>query len=315
VTLNGAGATFPQPLYQKWFFNFHKSAGVQVNYQGIGSGGGLRAIQSGTVDFAGSDAPMTDAELRTLPAPVVQIPMVGGAVVVAYNLGGIANLRLSPATLAGIYLGQIKKWNDPKLKADNPTANLPATTVTVVHRSDGSGTSFLYTTYLAAVSPAWKSKVGAGKEVKWPCGVGGKGNPGVTGLVKQTPGAIGYMELAYATENGLPMAAIKNMAGKFISPSVEATTACINGSLSRLKQDVRSPVVNPDEANAYPIVGLTFAIVYKNQKDAGKGKALVNLLRWCLKDGQKSAGALKYAPLPPAVADISLNLVNSIKVP
>jgi phosphate transport system substrate-binding protein len=314
-TLNGAGATFPQPLYKKWFYEFHKATGVRVNYQGIGSGGGIRAIQAGTVDFAGSDAPLTDAELKTVPAPVIQIPATGGAVAVSYNVNGVPSLRLSPATLAGIYLGQISKWNDPKLKAENPNAKLPAQSITVVHRSDGSGTTFLFTTYLAAVSPAWRSEAGAAKEVKWPRGVGGKGNPGVAGVVKQTPGAIGYVELAYAKENALAMAALKNSSGRYITPTVEATTACIQGALSRLTKDVRQPVVNPAGNDAYPIAGLTFILVYKDQKDAAKGKALVNLLQWAMKDGQKMGPPLGYAPLPPAVAEMSLNLVKSIHVP
>jgi phosphate transport system substrate-binding protein len=313
VTLNGAGATFPEPIYQKWFYEFYKGCGVKVNYQGIGSGGGIQAMKSGTVDFGGTDAPLDNNSLKYMPGPMVQIPTCGGAVALAHT-SGVPNLQLSPSTLAGIFLGQIKTWNDAKIKADNPAANLPAKAITVVHRSDGSGTTFLFTTYLSAVSPTWKSKCGAGKEVRWPCGQGGKGNPGVAGLVKQLPGAIGYVELTYALTNQLPTAALKNASGQFVKPSLQSATACIEGSMDKLKADVRTPIVNATGAGVYPITGLTFIMAYTNQKDDAKGGELVHLLKWCMGDGaQDMAAAYQYAPLPAALIQTNLALIAKIK--
>jgi phosphate transport system substrate-binding protein len=313
VTLNGAGATFPEPIYQKWFYEFYKGCGVKVNYQGIGSGGGIQAMKSGTVDFGGTDAPLDNASLKYMPGAMVQVPTCGGAVALAHT-SGIANLQLSSSTLAGIFLGQIKSWNDPKIKADNPNANLPSKAITVVHRSDGSGTTFLFTTYLAAVNPTWKSKVGAGKEVLWPCGQGGKGNPGVAGLVKQLPGAIGYVELTYALTNQLATAALKNASGKFVKPSLQSATACIQGSMDKLKADVRTPIVNAPGADVYPITGLTFIMAYTNQKDDAKGGELVHLLKWCMgADAQNMAAQYQYAPLPSALIQTNLALIAKIQ--
>jgi phosphate transport system substrate-binding protein len=315
VTINGAGATFPQPLYNKWFYDFNAQTKIKVNYQGIGSGGGIKAIKSNTVAFAGSDAPLTDADLKTMPGTVLQIPTVGGAVAVAYNLQGLnKQLRLSPATLSGIFLGQIKNWNDPKLAAENPGANLPNRAITVVRRSDGSGTTHIFTTYMAAISPTWKTQVGAGKDVKWPVGEGGKGNPGVAGLIRNIPGAIGYCELSYATTNKLPVAQLKNRAGRYITPSLASTTACIRGSLRLLQKDIRADIVNPAGAEAYPIAGLTFIFVYAEQKDAATRDALVRLLNWCMTPtAQKSASALQYAPLPAELIAINKGLIAKIK--
>lgn len=313
VKLNGAGATFPEPLYNKWFYDFSRATGIQVNYQGIGSGGGIKAITAGTVDFAGSDAPLSNSDLAAMPAPVLQIPTVGGAVALAVNIPGQSKrLMLSPALISGIFLGQIKRWNDPKVLAENPGAKLPNRSITVVHRSDGSGTTFLFTSYLAAVSPTWKSQVGAGKEVKWPCGEGGKGNPGVAGLVKQIPGAIGYVELVYAAQNRLPVAAVKNRGGRYVVPSPQSAGAAIKGALRQLKADNRASIVNSAGADAYPISGLTFVMVYKQPK--ANGAAIARLLKYCMSAGaQQTAAAWQYAPLPADLIAINNSLIGQIK--
>jgi phosphate transport system substrate-binding protein len=315
ITLQGAGATFPAPLYTKWFYEYNKAnPKVRINYQGIGSGGGIKAITAKTVDFGASDAPLSASERAAMPGPVVQIPTVGGAVAVAYNLSLNKQLRLTPEVLAGIYLGHITRWNDPKIQQVNPGTNLPNKPITVVRRSDGSGTTFIFTQYLSAVSPIWKSQVGCAKEVEWPVGQGGKGNPGVAGLVKQIQGAIGYMEAAYALQNKLPVAMLRNRAGHFVGPTVSATTAAIEGALSRLKKDLGAPVVNASGANAYPIAGLTFVIVYKNQPDRIRGKALVDLLKWMMGPAQKYASVLQYAPLPQALVQHNMSLIGQINV-
>lgn len=315
ITLQGAGATFPAPLYTKWFYEYNKAhPNIRINYQGIGSGGGIKAIAARTVDFGASDAPLSASEKASMPGPVIQLPTVGGAVAVAYNLSLNKQLRLTPEVLAGIYLGQITRWNDPKIQAVNPGVNLPNKAITVVRRSDGSGTTFLFTQYLSAVSPTWKSQVGCAKEVNWPVGQGGKGNPGVAGLVKQIQGAIGYMEVAYALQNKLPVALLKNRAGHFVGPTVPATTAAIQGALPRLRKDLGAPVVNASGANAYPIAGLTFVIVYKNQADPSRGKALVDLLKWMMGPGQKYAAGLHYAPLPQALIQQNLSLIGQIQI-
>lgn len=313
VKLNGAGATFPEPVYNKWFYDFSKATGLQVNYQGIGSGGGIKAITAGTVDFAGSDAPLSDTELAKMPAPVLQIPTLGGAVALAHNLQGVGKrVQLSPSTIAGIFLGQITRWNDAKIVAENPGAKLPNKAITVVHRSDGSGTTFLFTSYLAAISPTWKSQVGAGKEVKWPCGEGGKGNPGVAGLVKQIPGSIGYVELVYAAQNRLPVCAVKNRGGRYIVPSAASATAAIKGALRQLKADNRASTVNSAGADAYPITGLTFVLVYKQPK--ANTASLVRLLKYCMSSSaQATAGAYQYAPLPADLIAVNNNLIGQIK--
>lgn len=315
ITLQGAGATFPAPLYTKWFYEYNKAhPNIRINYQGIGSGGGIKAIAASTVDFGASDAPLSASEKASMPGPVIQLPTVGGAVAVAYNLSLNKQLRLTPEVLAGIYLGQITRWNDPKIQAVNPGVNLPNKAITVVRRSDGSGTTFLFTQYLSAVSPTWKSQVGCAKEVNWPVGQGGKGNPGVAGLVKQIQGAIGYMEVAYALQNKLPVALLKNRAGHFVGPTVPATTAAIQGALPRLQKHLGAPVVNASGANAYPIAGLTFVIVYKNQADPSRGKALVDLLKWMMGPGQKYAAGLHYAPLPQALIQQNLSLIGQIQI-
>ena len=314
VKLQGAGATFPNPLYQKWIHEFSAAnANVQIDYQSIGSGGGIKQLQAQTVDFGASDAPMTDDELKASPAAVVHIPTVLGAVVVTYNLSGISTaLRFSPDVVAGIFLGKITKWNDARIKADNPDANLPAADISSVHRAESSGTTFVFTDYLSKVSAEWKDKVGANKSPKWIGGIGGKGNEGVTGQVKQTPNTIGYVELAYAVQNKLPVALIKNKAGNFVEPTIDAVTAAAAGSIARTPDDLRVSITNADGATAYPISSYTYILAYQDQKDATKGKAVVDFLWWGIHDGQKFAKDLQYAPLPDEIVKRTEAKINSL---
>jgi phosphate transport system substrate-binding protein len=315
VTVNGAGATFPFPLYSKWFYEYSNAhPGVKFNYQSIGSGGGIKQITAGTVDFGATDAPMTDDEMKKLPGPIFHIPTAIGAVSVVYNVDGVKDsLKLTPDALADIFLGKIVRWNDPKIAALNKDAKLPATEIVVAHRSDGSGTTDIFTNYLAAVSPEWKSKVGRGKSVNWPVGLGGKGNEGVAGVVKQTPGAIGYVELAFAQQNRMKDAALRNRDGNFVSPSLAATSAAAAGAAKSMPADFRMSLVDAPGKDAYPICGLTWLLVYKEQKDAVKGKAIVSFLKWALADGQKMNTPLYYAPLPKAVAEKVDRMVRDIR--
>ena len=314
--VTGAGATFPAPLYGKWFDSYHqKNAGVTVNYQAIGSGGGIQQLKAGTVDFGASDAPLSDEERSSMPGPVVHIPTVAGAVVLTYHVPGAPdNLKLTGPVIADIFLGKITKWNDPRIAGVNPGAKLPGTAIAVAHRSDGSGTSYIFTHYLSAVSPEWKQKAGAGKSVNWPVGLGGKGSEGVTGLVKQTPGSIGYVELNYAVQNKLPVAQIQNKAGKFIAPSVESTTAAAAGAVEAMKSDIRTPIVNSPNAKAYPIAGFTYLLVYKDMKDPVKGKAVVDFLKWAMGEGQSMAPSLYYAPLPKGVVSLNQAALKTLTV-
>jgi phosphate transport system substrate-binding protein len=311
--LTGAGATFPYPLYSKWFDTYNKNKGVRINYQSVGSGAGIQQLKNQTVNFGASDAPLNDEDLKKMPAPVVHIPTVAGAVAVIYNLQEVPKLRLDGQTLAGMFLGQIKRWNDPKIAALNPGASLPNRAVTVTHRSDGSGTSYIFTNYLKAVSPEWSSQVGAGKSVEWPVGIGGKGNDGVAAVVKQTAGAIGYAELAYAIENKIAYAALRNKAGQFVEPSVASTIAAAEGASAAMQKDVRTPIVNEPGAKAYPIAGFTYILVYKKQQDAAKGKVLTEFLNWAMTDGQGMAEPLLYAPLPASVAKLNQTTIQSIQ--
>jgi phosphate transport system substrate-binding protein len=284
-----------------------------MDYQSIGSGGGIKQIQAQTVDFGASDAPMTDAEMKGAPAELIHIPTVLGAVVITYNLEGIAKpLRFSPDVVADIFLGKITKWSDPRIKADNADANLPATDITVVHRAESSGTSFVFTDYLAKVSADWKQKVGADKAPQWPVGQGGKGNEGVTGQIKQQPNTIGYVELAYAVQNKLPAALIKNATGNFVEPSIDAVTAAAAASAGATPDDLRVSITNAAGANAYPISSYTYILAYKDQKDAGKGKALVDFLWWGIHDGESFAKDLQYAPLPAEIVKRAETKINSI---
>jgi len=301
INLTGAGATFPYPIYSKWFSEYNKAhPDVKINYQSIGSGGGVKQITEKTVDFGASDAPMSDYEMTLVKAPLVHIPTVLGAVVLAYNLPEIGeDLKLTGENVADIFLGNITKWNDPKIAAVNPGKNLPDTVIVVAHRSDGSGTSYVFTDYLSKVSHTWKGKVGTGKSVNWPAGLGGKGNEGVTGLIKQTPGSIGYIELGYALQNKIPFASVKNKSGDFIKPSIESVSAAAAGV--KLPEDYRVSITDADGKDAYPISAFTYLLVYKKQADAVKGKALVDFLKWAMHEGQKAAPALYYSPLPEAV--------------
>jgi phosphate transport system substrate-binding protein len=314
VNLQGAGATFPYPLYLKWLNEYTKlNPKIRIDYQSIGSGGGIKQIQAQTVDFGASDAPMTDAEMKGAPGELVHIPTVLGAVVLTYNLEGISKpLRFSPDVIADIFLGKITKWNDARIKADNPDANLPAADIAVVHRAESSGTSFVFTDYLAKVSPEWKAKVGADKSPKWPVGQGGKGNEGVTGQIKNQPNTIGYVELAYAVQNKMPVAWVKNASGKFVEPTIEAVTAAAAASAANTPDDLRVSITNAAGADVYPISSYTYILAYKDQKDAAKGKALVDFLWWGIHDGEKFAKELQYAPLPDEIVKRAEAKINSI---
>jgi len=304
VSLVGAGSTFVYPVMTRWTADFQaKNSNVQINYQSIGSGGGVQAVKQGTVDFGASDAPLSDEKMVGM-APIVQIPESAGPVAVIYNLPTLkAPLKLSADVLAGIFLGNIKTWQDPKIKADNPGVDLPKEDVLVVHRAEGSGTSNIFTTYLTAVSDEWKTKVGKGSQVSWPTGNGGKGSEGVTGQVRQSPGAIGYVDLTYALQNNLPVASIKNQAGTYVAPTAAAASAAIAAFAPALAKDVRTPIVNPPATatDAYPISGLTFFIIPKDGTDMAKRAALKKFIRYVVSDGQATASELNYAPLPDAI--------------
>jgi phosphate transport system substrate-binding protein len=312
-TLTGAGATFPAPLYQKWNAEVNTKYGVQVNYQAIGSGGGIAQITAKTVDFGASDAPMKDEELAKITGnSILHIPMAFGAVVVTYNLPGItAPLKLDSDAIAGLFLGTIKKWNDPALAALNPGVTLPATAVSVVHRSDGSGTTNTFTSFLDKVNANWHAKVGKGKEVEWPVGIGGSGNAGVSAAVKLTPGTVGYVELAFANKNSLPAADVKNSSGSFVTPSLASTTAAAAGAV--VPDDLRFSVVNAPGADAYPICSATWLLVYKDQTDKTKGQTLVDYLWWATHDGQADAEALLYAKLPASLVTKAEEKIKSIE--
>lgn len=315
VTITGAGATFPYPLYSRWIGDYQsQNPNIRINYQSIGSGGGIQQLKNGTVDFGASDAPLSDEEMKAMPAPVMHIPTVAGAVAVVYNLPGITQrLKLTGDVLADIYLGQVKSWNDPKITALNSGVSLPNVPISVSHRADGSGTTYIFTNYLKDVSPMWASKVGAGKSVSWPVGIGGKGNEGVAGIVKQRPGSIGYVELAYADQIKLAYASIRNAAGEFIDPSVQSTTAAAAGTAGEMAKDVRVSIANSPGKGAYPIAGFTYILLYQTQEDATKGKALVDFLDWAIHSGQSAASSLMYAPLPAEVVRINENALKTIK--
>jgi phosphate transport system substrate-binding protein len=313
IMINGAGATFPYPIYSKWFDEYAKvDPSVRFNYQSIGSGGGQKQILAQTVDFGASDGPMSDENLGKAPGKILHIPTVAGAVVLTYNLSENPALKLDAVTIAGIFLGQVKKWNDPKLTALNPGTKLPDQEIVVVHRSDGSGTTFIFTDYLSKVSSEWKEKVGNNTSVNWPAGIGGKGNEGVSGQVKQTPGAIGYVELIYATQNKMPFGEVKNSAGQFVKPTIDSVTAAI--ATANIPDDFRFSMTNAPGKDAYPICGATWLLVYEQQKDAAKGKKLVEFLKWATKDGEKMAKDLQYAPLPDTLQQRVLKRIDEIKM-
>jgi len=308
--INGAGATFPYPIYSKWFDEYAKvDPEVRFNYQSIGSGGGIKQISSRTVDFGASDGPMTDEQLKQAPSELLHIPTVLGAVVATYNLPGNPKLSFTPDVLADIFLGKITKWNDARIAAVNRGVQLPDQPILVVHRSDGSGTTYIWVDYLSKVSPEWQQKVGKGTSVNWPVGLGGKGNEGVAGQVKNTPGALGYVELAYAVKNKMPVAAVKNAAGKFVEPTIASTTAAAAGAAKSMPADFRVSLTNAPGEEAYPIASFTWLLVYKDQPNELKGRALAKFLWWMSHEGQKYADDLLYAPLPqPVVKQIEAKI-------
>ncbi len=318
VQLNGAGATFPAVIYSKWFDEFKNNTGVQINYQAIGSGGGIKQVTEGTVDFGASDGPMSDAQLNEAKAKqgtnILHIPTVLGAVVVSYNLpGGQKGLNLDGETLADIFLGKITKWDDARIKKLNPKLSLPSRAILVAHRSDGSGTSFIFTDYLSKVSKEWESKVGKGTSVNWPVGLGGKGNDGVAGLIKQTTGTIGYVELAYAVQNGIMYANMKNKAGEFVEPSFKSVTLAAEG-VKNMPEDLRVSITDADGKGSYPISGFTWLLVYSNFKNEAKAGAFVKFLKWAMTKGQGYATGLYYAPLPKTVVKMCEKKIASITV-
>jgi phosphate transport system substrate-binding protein len=317
IALNGAGSTFVYPVMGRWIRDFQQThTNVRINYQSIGSGGGIQQVRSGTIDFGASDAPLSDEDMGKM-APVIQIPESAGPICVTYNLDGLQKpLQLSSDALAGIFLGKITSWQDPLLKNDNPGQNLPNTKITVIHRAEGSGTTAAFTTYLSAVSPEWAQQVSKGTSVKWPTGLGAKGSEGVTGQVKQSPGTISYVELTYATQNKLPVAAIKNQAGNYVLPSTAGTTAAIDAFKNQLAKDPRTPIANPpaSAADAYPISTLTFLIIPKDGKDAQRRAALKQFIAYVVTDGQQAASGLNYAPLPDAVKQQDVQALSQLTV-
>ena len=313
VTLTGAGATFPYPIYSRWFSDYSQTHPVRVNYQSVGSGGGIRQMIEGTVDFGASDAPLSEEDLAQIPG-TLSIPTVIGAVAITYNLPDLGQpLRLDGETVAAVFLGEIDHWQDPRIVALNPGITLPNRDIIPVHRSDGSGTSYVFTDYLSAVSPSWSADVGRGNAVSWPAGLGARGNEGVTGQVRQTPGAIGYVEQIYALQNDLPMAEIENSSGQFLAPSIEANTAAAAGLEERIpaNNDFRLSIVNPDGADAYPIASWTYLLIAPHMDDCNKAGALLDLVQWAFLEGADAAVELSYSPL---TMPIRLRALNALKV-
>jgi len=314
--INGAGATFPYPLYSKWFSEYAKvNTNVNFNYQSIGSGGGIRQIISGTVDFGATDGPMTDEQLAQAPGELLHLPTVLGGDVAVYNVPGVTgSINLSQDALAGIFLGTVKTWNDPAIVSVNEGVALPANPIVVVHRSDGSGTTFIWTDFLSKVSDSWAQQVGKGTSVNWPVGLGGKGNEGVAGLVKQTPYSIGYVELGYAENQKLTHAKIENAAGEYVLCTQETVTKAAAAAAANMPADFRVSITNPQGPGVYPIASFTWLLVYTEQKDAQKGQALTGFLKWMLHEGQQYAGPLGYAPLPPEVVTLEEAAIGKIRV-
>ena len=304
TNLNGAGATFPYPIYSKWFSDYHKlHPDVQINYQSIGSGGGIRQVTAGTVDFGASDGPMTDEQLKQVKGALLHIPTVLGAVVPAYNISGVSQeIRFSPEVLAGIFLGQITNWNDKHLAGDNPGIKFPDKPIIIIHRSDGSGTSYIFTDYLSKVSPEWKTRVGRNTSVSWPVGLGAKGNEGVAGMIRQMDGSLGYVELIYALQNKITFGTVKNAAGDFVKASLDSTTAAA-ASVKNMPADFRVSITNAPGKDAYPIASFTWLLIPEQSKEAAKGKVLSEFLTWMLDQGEARVKELNYAPLPQNVAE------------
>ena len=315
IQINGAGATFPYPIYSKWFDEYRqKHPNVKINYQSIGSGGGIKQLSAQTIFFGASDGPMTDDQLKAAPGPILHFPTVLGGVVPIYNVPGITQqLRFSGDVLANIYLGKITKWNDSAIRSINPGVNPPATDIVVVHRSDGSGTTYIFVDYLSKVSPGFKQKVGVATSVNWPAGVGAKGNEGVSGLVKQTPGAIGYVELVYALQNKIAYAAVQNKSGDFVVASLDSVTATANAAAATMPDDFRVSITNSDAKGAYPLSSFTWLLLYENPKDKAMSKAMIDFMKWALTDGQKYCGDLGYAPLPADVVKLELAALGRVK--
>jgi phosphate transport system substrate-binding protein len=313
VQINGAGATFPNPIYSKWFSEYNKlHPEIQINYQPIGSGGGIRQLTAQTVFFGASDGPMTDEQLKGAPGSILHFPTVLGAVVPVYNLEGVKDLKFSGPVLADIYLGKIKKWNAPALAKLNPGVKLPATDIAVAHRSDGSGTTYIWVDYLSKVSPEFKQKVGVNSSVNWPVGVGGKGNDGVSGLVSQTPGAIGYVELIFALKNKISYGAVQNAAGDMVIASPESVTKAAAGA--EMPDDFRVSITNAPGAGAYPISSFTWLLVFENPSDKAQAKVMADFIKWAIKDGQQFATELGYASLPEPVVMKEMSALGKIKV-
>jgi phosphate transport system substrate-binding protein len=314
LQINGAGATFPNPIYSKWFSEYNKlHPNIRINYQSIGSGGGIQQVTNQTVFFGATDGPMNDEQLKSAPGPILHFPTVLGAVVPVYNIAGVTDeLKFTGPVLADIYLGKIKKWNDAAIAKLNPAVKLPATDITVVHRSDGSGTTYIFVDYLSKVSPAFKSQVGVSTSVKWPAGVGGKGNEGVSGLVTQTPGSIGYVELIYALQTKIPFGSVQNAAGEFVKASTDSVTKAAAGAA--IPPDFRISITNAPGAGVYPISSFTWILMYEDPKDKASGKAMVDFMRWALTDGQKYAPDLGYAPLPANVVMLEQAALEKINV-
>jgi len=314
--INGAGATFPTPIYSKWVDEYHKlHPNVAINYQSVGSGAGIRQLTNQTVFFGASDGPMTDEQLAAAPGKILHLPTVLGAVVPVYKIAGVETaLKFNGQVLADIFLGKIKKWNDPAIAKLNPGVTLPNTDVTVVHRSDGSGTTYIWTDYLAKVSPEWKGKVGVGASPNWPVGVGGKGNEGVSGLVTQTPGSIGYVELIYALQNKISFGQVQNAAAEFVTASVDSVTAAAAATAANMPADFRVSITNAAGPGAYPISSFTWILLYEDPADKAQARVIVDFMKWALADGQKYAAELGYAPLPAAVVQLELAALEKIKV-
>jgi phosphate transport system substrate-binding protein len=313
TVINGAGATFPYPMYSKWFSEYHKQhSDAQINYQSIGSGGGIRQVLAQTVEFGASDGPMSDEQLSQAKVKILHVPTVLGAVVPAYNIPGVKQeIKFTPEMLAGIFLGKITTWNDPVITKANPGVNFPGQPIVVVHRSDGSGTTFIFTDYLSSVSPEWKSGPGKGTSVKWPVGLGAKGNEGVAGMIRQVDGAVGYVELIYAVQNKIDYGVVKNKSGNFVKASLDSTTAA--AASAKMPADFRVSIVNPPGKDAYPIASFTWLLIPVQQKDANKGRIIKDFLTWMLDDGQKMTTQLTYAPLPAGVVDMVRKSIQQVK--
>jgi phosphate transport system substrate-binding protein len=313
--INGAGATFPNPIYSKWFSEYSKAKPtVLINYQPIGSGGGIRQLLNQTVFFGATDGPMTAEQLQQAPGKILHLPTVLGAVVPIYNLEGVKDLKFDGPLLADIYLGKVTKWNDPAIAKLNGGVSLPATDITIVHRSDGSGTSYIWVDYLSKVSAEWKTKVGVNTSVNWPVGLGGKGNEGVSGLVKQTPGAIGYVELIYALQNKIAYGSVKNANGEFVTASIQAVTAAAGAAVANMPKDFRVSITNAPGKGVYPISSFTWILLYESPSDKNQSKMMVDFMKWALTDGQKFASDLGYAPLPAEIVKLEMAALATVKV-